>query len=643
MSHWRQKAYSRSRLGSYIRSLDRRLQRFEERRQTSLEPQPLAIQGLSPKQSTRDALSNTSNQAGPPRHEPIALAKAQQETPVISADPEIFLGGNAGFSFTQLILNAMNCPQKFHALSTPRDGPRALNGPDISMVPARGPELIKVYLGFHHQLMPIFHSPSIIATFDQVFACDAAESLRDHRYTVAIMNMMCAIAASHQRLSVGESGSAARKFYDTAMALVQPRLLADWSLEKVQILLLGARYLQSSSSPDECWNVLGLAIRIAYGLELHHAPAKDLDCITKEVRKRVWYACFGFDQLISMIYGRPASTSSQTATTPLPEDLDDDCIQSSRLLYPSVRTTSGVSFFLQVSRLYRLLELTVSVTQPSLENLMELDESFEGWLAQVPADLRIREDATVEDDTALILALRANMVRLLIHRQSLALSLSAMSTKAEGGTSCPLTGLRRSALQTSRQICIRTAEETIGLVGRRHERTKNAQGPSWFNLYYCQSAARVSHSPGLLTSAVFNAILIIVSHVVHPEFKNDKTALIHLEEAVRMIRQISANHSCAQRAYAFLQQLLGLLDKTLVESRPLLTPRPERQSTSCTMADNASEELGDAALWSFWDATQDLTSNLGSQLDLYGPDLWPWDSNNAEETAIPGPLCQPAI
>jgi hypothetical protein len=324
--------------------------------------------------------------------------------------------------------------------------------------------------------------PTTIFTNPEIFMGGKAGVL----FTPLILNAMNQGSSKLETQSF-LSLSTARKFYDTAMVLVRSTLLSHCSIERVQVLLLGPRYLQSASYPDECWNLLGLAVRIAYGLELQLPPPDELDCIAQEVRKRDWYACFGFDQLLSMIYGLPAATSSSTFTTPLPEDLDDDCIQLGRLL--SIKTTTIVSFSLQVAKLYRLLESARSLAAPVLlEDLAKLDEEFEAWYSDVPASLRIHDSTEAGNDKSLILALRANMVRIPIHRQSLVTALSALSNNQEEAPG-PSDHLKQRVLQKSWQICVSTAEETIRLVGRRHEQTKNAVGSSWFNLYYCKQSS----------------------------------------------------------------------------------------------------------------------------------------------------------
>lgn len=357
--------------------------------------------------------------------------------------------------------------------------------PDTKLydLPPDARELIQRYFDFHYMLTPIFHLPSIITRFEQVFVSERSRR-HEHASTLAIINMICAIATAHRRTGVETSTVHTRKLYDRAMALLGPSLFYDWSIEKVQILLLGARYLQSSNFPDECWTVLGLAIRIAHGLELHLPPPENTDCITKEVRKRLWYACYTTDQLLCSIYGRPTTTSSNTFSTPLPEDLDDNCITHSRLLHPPTPTISAITLSIHNAKLYRIMEMAAALVDPPMEKVVELDELYEVWFSQVPAAFKIYERETIEDDQSLILAMRANMVRMLIHRHSVVMSLSLLSHGER--ILRPLDGIRASMMQNSRQICVRTAEETVRLVGHRHDRTKKAAGPSWWNLYYCK-------------------------------------------------------------------------------------------------------------------------------------------------------------
>jgi salicylate hydroxylase len=149
-----------------------------------------------------------------------------------------------------------------------------------------------------------------------------------------------------------------------------------------------------------------------------------------------------------------------------------------------VVSPSIIAFFIHNAKLYRIMETAAALDDPPLEKIVQLDEAYEGWYAQLPSAFKIHEQVTIQDDKSLILAMRANMVRILIHRHSLVTSLNLLSQGER--VVRPTEGLRANMMQNSRHICVRTAEETIQLVSHRYDRTKRAVGPSWFNLYYCQ-------------------------------------------------------------------------------------------------------------------------------------------------------------
>lgn len=55
---------------------------------------------------------------------------------------------------------------------------------------------------------------------------------------------------------------------------------------------------------------------------------------------------------------------------------------------------------------------------------------------------------------------------------------------------------------------------------------------------------------------MFNAVIVLVSHLVDPAHSSDKIALAKVELALHMIQTMSRNHAFAARAYSFLQRIL---------------------------------------------------------------------------------------
>lgn len=414
---------------------------------------------------------------------------AQGDTPAsVVADANVSMGG---VSFTQLILNAMHGHEGVRAQSMTtdkdvRDKQSYLNKEDLYALPHNASDLIEKFLSFRHGLSPVFHIPTVRPKFEAAITCPQKER-HYHQSTFILLNMMFAICTSHWLEGTVSNAQVARKYYDTAMVLMQTNLLRDWNLEHVQALLLGVRYLQGSNSADECWNILGLAIRIAYGLRLHQDPPETDPYPLRETKRRVWFAAYTLDILFSMIYERPAAIRSNECSVLLPEDLDDHCIQTDGLLYPMPKRPSSTRFSIEVVKLYQILESYMLNSRAKIDNnrgiaecIMTHDEDYRTWYASLPRHL-ILDYHNVEEQP-LILALRANMVRIMIHRQSLAITLRDLIKPQK-----PEDTMISNLLQYSRNITVAAAMESIDIVALRHEQCRYSLVHGWFDLYYRKS------------------------------------------------------------------------------------------------------------------------------------------------------------
>jgi hypothetical protein len=357
--------------------------------------------------------------------------------------------------------------------------------------------------------------------FNAALHCSAEEK-HLHRSAFILLNMILALCTSHWLLDIDENTLTARKHYDIAMTLLQPAIMRDWTLEHVQALLLGARYLQSTTCSDECWNILGLAIRIAHGLRLHQEPPHSDSPPLRETKRRVWYSAYMLDMHWSMVYERPPATRSSEFSVCMPEDLDDACIQPDRVLYSTPRQPSFVSFFIQNIKLYRIVEKALArLSECRLERretaklVMSLDEDYQKWLRERPAHLILNSQEPKEP--MWILALRGNMICILIHRQSLKVSLHE-----RGKPGLIEESTVNHTLRSSQNICVNAAMDSINIVALRHEQTKETMGLDWFNVYYCTLAL-----PALLYSLVSNQFdsiqccdsfsLVYNQSVLHPQ------------------------------------------------------------------------------------------------------------------------------
>ncbi|KAJ5365692.1 hypothetical protein N7517_008578 [Penicillium concentricum] len=511
----------------------------------------------------------------------------------IAVDSNVSIGCT---SFTRSILNSLHDHNSLEGQSEMSGGETPakqsyLTLEDLYILPDNTPEVLDRYFTLRNIIAPLFHEPTVRPIFNAALRCPPEER-HLHRSSFILLNMILAICASHWLLDVDENNRTARKHHDIAMTLLQPTMLRDWTLEHVQALLLGARYLQGTNRVAECWNTLGLAIRIAHGLRLHQEPHASDPPPLRETKRRVWYSIYMLDMHWSMIYERPAATRSSEFSVCVPEDLDDVCIQADRVLYPTPRLPSFLSFFLQNIKLYRIVEKTLAhlserrhERREKAEMVMSLDEDYQTWLRERPAHLILNTQDPPEP--VWILALRGNMVCILIHRQSLATTLHERDKPGPIEESTVY-----HILRSSQRICINAAIDSIDVVALRHEHTKESIGLDWFNVYY-----------------LFNAVIALVSYIINPSYTHDPPILEKMEKALHMIKSMSRNHSFAQRAHSFLRQLIEYM-------HPPQVPQERRSDFHTQTEPRAAAGTSDMSvdLSTLFDMAQNLTGHLESQL-----------------------------
>lgn len=97
------------------------------------------------------------------------------------------------------------------------------------------------------------------------------------------------------------------------------------SVENVEAMALLVVYHLRSASSQGVWYMIGLAMRTAIDLGLHRkANERNLDPITVQMRRRLFWAVYYLERVVSVSLGRPFSISDRHIDIPLPVDVDDD-------------------------------------------------------------------------------------------------------------------------------------------------------------------------------------------------------------------------------------------------------------------------------------------------------------------------------
>jgi len=110
------------------------------------------------------------------------------------------------------------------------------------------------------------------------------------------LNAILATSCQLGDMATDEREPVSSLFYNRAKELLHVEICESGSMSHVQALLLVGHYLLCTQYPTQCWNVVGLACRMAIGLGLQSGEVVEgQSMIETEMRRRVWYGCLQMD------------------------------------------------------------------------------------------------------------------------------------------------------------------------------------------------------------------------------------------------------------------------------------------------------------------------------------------------------------
>ena len=270
--------------------------------------------------------------------------------------------------------------------------------------------LVDAYFKFRHPMNSCLHEETFRRRYARLWLSEdlcGEEATENNLAWFGLVNLIFAFGSDHAQVTVRTSVDRTR-FFKRAKTLVFSGLLQAGSIELVQALLLMGQYLHGSLELNNCWTVVGLAIRMAQGLGLHlEASNFSSDIIEQEIRKRVWWSCFIIDRVLSMKVGRPPTIhDSPGIKVDMPLAVDDEYLgitEGERPVQPP-GIPSKLDYINQVIPQCRLLERIcetlysegqVDDTKQRLTNLpklltlsIQLDADLVAWQQTLPAHLR---------------------------------------------------------------------------------------------------------------------------------------------------------------------------------------------------------------------------------------------------------------
>lgn len=170
-------------------------------------------------------------------------------------------------------------------------------------------ELLHLYWERVQNIYPFLHWPTFSAAYDRLWLPDSEVKQMPQLTGVGLgsqqcslpvfycaLNAMFALASQFTEGTTLERKTKSMPFVQRSRHLMRLDFLDNADICMVQALLILGRYLQTTSLPSRCWNVVGVACRMAQGLGLHIDVDEETGgSLTCEMNRRVWHSCMCLD------------------------------------------------------------------------------------------------------------------------------------------------------------------------------------------------------------------------------------------------------------------------------------------------------------------------------------------------------------
>jgi hypothetical protein len=188
---------------------------------------------------------------------------------------------------------------------------RPSTGNEIGSLPPRAlaDHLVSCYFSKIHTLYPFVHEPAFMDVYQSLWSPDESVSARIKARGLGLgsldvslttfyfaLNVVFALGCQFSDVVLADREVTSEAFFHLCKPALDLNYLENGDLALCQTLLLVAHYLQSSSTPNRCWHVIGMACREAQALGLH-SGAIDKRCSFAgiQIRRRVWHGCVMLD------------------------------------------------------------------------------------------------------------------------------------------------------------------------------------------------------------------------------------------------------------------------------------------------------------------------------------------------------------
>lgn len=158
------------------------------------------------------------------------------------------------------------------------------------------------YVSLFHQLYPIVHEATFRAQLMEVIPRPAGNAWQ---VLLLVLAAIGALTTSSQPHDIDIA------LFEAAKTILLMDMIDTGSLLLVQALALISQYLQKRNKPQSAYNFIGLAKRMAMGIDLHkELSTSENSPFEMEMRRTIWYCLYVFDTESIIVFSRPLDLPS---------------------------------------------------------------------------------------------------------------------------------------------------------------------------------------------------------------------------------------------------------------------------------------------------------------------------------------------
>ncbi|KAJ7631697.1 fungal-specific transcription factor domain-containing protein [Mycena polygramma] len=253
--------------------------------------------------------------------------------------------------------------------------------------------LVKIYFEQINPIFGILHFP----TFQR--SISDGLHLHDPQFGAVVL-LVCSLASKHSDdprvfLDVSNSEHTCGWRWFRQVRPLHTSFSREASLYELQVIFFSAMYLSdSTSAPEEGWILTGLGIRLAQGAGAHHrSKYNDMNPLTAELYKRVFWVLVVTDTIMSTFKGRPSITQPADFDVDLPVAMDDEYWGIPNAVQPIGKpsTCAFMPVYLKLMSIFARIQgsvYPVNGQKCSEAVIVELDSALNNWVDVVPEHLR---------------------------------------------------------------------------------------------------------------------------------------------------------------------------------------------------------------------------------------------------------------